>query len=68
MFVCYISGVKALAGVVQVSPHYAVENQDVVLECLDDADHTIRRQVGEKMKIENKWKCFSGNQKTSHEI
>ena len=38
-------GIKALSSVVRLNPAYAAINQEIVMECLDHTDQTIRTKV-----------------------
>lgn len=42
----YILGLKALSHVVKINSGYALEHQDVVIDCLEHPDATIQRKVG----------------------
>ena len=39
------AGLKALSHVVKINSGYALEHQDVVIDCLEHSDPTIQRKV-----------------------
>ena len=41
----FTSGMKALTSLVVVAPHYAVDYQMIVMECLENPDAAIQRKV-----------------------
>ncbi len=45
-------GLKALSQVVRVDSGYALEHQEVVIDCLEHPDPTIQRKVG---NLFNQW-------------
>jgi AP-4 complex subunit epsilon-1 len=38
-------GINALAAIVQINPKYAAEHQLTVIDCLEDADETLKRKT-----------------------
>ena len=39
------AGISALSAIVDISPSCAIQHQNIVIDCLDDKDATIRFKV-----------------------